>query len=83
MTIWSSRTAVNNTSWGVDRFERWTKSRDYALGSFFTDVLAYISDPKDWLGIRIKTDPAYAKNPTRWSRTKTENTTWKARTFSL
>ena len=47
------------------RTERWTKSRDYLLGSLFSTILTAITDPKDNKAIRIKTDPDYAKTTER------------------
>lgn len=59
MIVWKSRTEVN-TTWNISGRDKYkTKSRDYALGSFFDTVLTAITDPKDWYGIKIKTDPAY------------------------
>lgn len=59
MIVWKSRERVN-TTWNISgRDKRKTKSRDYALGSFFDTVLTAITDPKDWYGIKIKCDPAY------------------------
>lgn len=59
MIVRKSREEVStawNDSWR-DRYK--TKSRDYALGSFFSTILTAITDPKDWYGIKIKSDPAY------------------------
>lgn len=59
MIVWKSRSEVN-TTWNISGRDKYkTKSRDYVLGSFFDTVLTAITDPKDWYGIKIKTDPAY------------------------
>lgn len=59
MITWKNRAEVN-TAWNIQARDRYkTKSRDYALGSFFSTVLTAITDPKDWKGIKIKCDPAY------------------------
>lgn len=59
MIVRKSREEVS-TAWTDSWRDRYkTKSRDYALGSFFDAVLAAITDPKDWLGLKIKCDPAY------------------------
>ena len=55
-----------------------TKSRNYALWSFFSTVLTAITDPKDWMWIKIKTDPAYFENPT-WISRKEANNVWTSR----
>jgi hypothetical protein len=59
MIVRKSREEVS-TAWTDSWRDRYkTKSRDYALGSFFSTILTAITDPKDWYGIKIKTDPAY------------------------
>lgn len=61
-TSWHVRTETN-TSWKTSSRDRYkTKSRDYALGSFFDTVLTAITDPKDWLWLKIKCDPAYLED---------------------
>jgi len=68
MIVWKNRTPAT-VSWkenGRDKYK--TKSRNYALGSFFTTVLTAITDPKDDKGIKIKTNPAYI-----------EESAWKSR----
>jgi hypothetical protein len=57
MIVWKSRDRVNtswnsrieaNTTWNISgRDKNKTKSRKYALGSFFDTVLTAITDPKD------------------------------------
>lgn len=59
-TIWKTKS----------RIDYQTKSRNYALWSFFSTVLTAITDPKDWMGIRIKTDPAYFEDPLWRGRTR-------------
>lgn len=59
-TIWRTKS----------RIDYQTKSRNYALWSFFSTVLTAITDPKDWMGIRIKTDPAYFEDPLWRGRTR-------------
>ena len=60
MIVRKSREEKSDTSWNINSRDRYkTKSRKYALGSFFTTVLTAITDPKDWKGIKIKCDPAY------------------------
>lgn len=63
-----SRPTVNTTRKDNWRDNFATKSRDYALWSFFSSVLTMITDPKDDYGLEIKCDPAYL-----------EDSKWKAR----
>lgn len=49
----------------TDRYERWPKSRDYVLGSFFGSLLTTLTDPKDWKAMIIKSDPVYFSNTKR------------------
>ena len=63
MIVRKSREEKSDTSWKINSRDRYkTKSRKYALGSFFTTVLTAITDPKDWKWIRIKCDPAYLED---------------------
>ena len=63
MIVRKSREENSDTSWKITSRDRYkTKSRDYALGSFFDTVLTAITDPKDWLGLKIKCDPAYLED---------------------
>ena len=48
------------------------------LGSFFTQVLTAITDPKDNKAIRIKTDPRYLRD-SEFRNRKEANTSWKVR----
>jgi hypothetical protein len=48
MIVRKSREEKSDTSWKINSRDRYkTKSRKYALGSFFTTVLTAITDPKD------------------------------------
>lgn len=79
MIVRKSREEKSDTSWKINSRDRYkTKSRKYALGSFFTTVLTAITDPKDWKGIRIKCDPAYLEDSQFTQRTEA-NTQWKVR----
>lgn len=68
-TIWKTKS----------RIDYQTKSRNYALWSFFSTVLTAITDPKDWMGIRIKTDPAYFEDPLWRGRTRENESAWRSR----
>lgn len=60
MILRKSRLEVNNTSWnekGRDRYK--TKWRNYMLGSFFSNILTALTDPKDSKALKIKADPSY------------------------
>ena len=77
-TIWNDRPSID-TSWKTNwRDKRKTKSRNYMLGSFFTQVLTAITDTKDWKAIRIKTDPAYIQD-SEFRNRKEADTSWKVR----
>jgi len=81
-TDWESRERVD-TSWDDKwRLNNLTKSRNYALWSFFTAILTAITDPKDWKAIRIKTDPAYYVSPEYAGRIEEKDTQWKVHRFS-
>jgi hypothetical protein len=81
-TDWKSREDVE-TSWQDEwRLNNQTKSRNYALWSFFTAILTAITDPKDWKAIRIKTDPAYYIPPEYTWRIGEKDTQWKVHRFS-
>lgn len=68
-----------DTSWKSNsRDKRKTKSRDYALGSFFDLIKTAITDPKDWKALGIKCDPAYLADSIFKSREKAD-TSWKVR----
>ena len=59
MIVWKSRPEVS-TSWKDNSRDKYkTKSRNYALGSFFELIKTAITDPKDWKALGIKCDPAY------------------------
>ena len=77
-TIWNDRPSIN-TEWKADwRDKRKTKSRNYMLGSFFTQILTAITDTKDWKAIRIKTDPAYIWDA-EYTIRKEVDTSWRVR----
>jgi len=77
-TFWNSRIEAN-TEWKDNwRDKRKTRSRNYMLGSFFTQVLTAITDTKDWKAIKIKTDPAYLHDSDFWVREEA-TTQWKVR----
>jgi hypothetical protein len=77
-TFWNSRIEAN-TEWKDNwRDKRKTRSRNYMLGSFFTQVLTAITDTKDWKAIRIKTDPRYIRDSEFMNR-KEKDTSWKVR----
>jgi len=79
MIVRKSREEKSDTSWKINSRDRYkTKSRKYALGSFFTTVLTAITDPKDWKGIRIKCDPAYLAD-SEFRVREEATTTWKSR----
>ena len=67
-----SRTEVNTSRKDNWRINFATKSRDYALWSFFSSILTYITDPKDDMGIWIKTDPAYLEDSKRRTRQESD-----------
>lgn len=68
-----------DSSWISDRTKQATKSRKYMLWSFFTQILTAITDTKDWKALLLKSDPAYVIEPEYWTRTETNNTTYKVR----
>ena len=79
MIVRKNREENSDTSWKITSRDRYkTKSRDYALGSFFSTILTAITDPKDWYGIKIKTDPAYLHDSDYWVREEA-TTQWKVR----
>ena len=78
MIVWKSRAEVS-TSWKDNWRDKYkTKSRNYALGSFFELIKTAIIDPKDDKAIRIKTDPAYLAD-SEFRVREEATTTWKSR----
>ena len=77
-TVWKQRPSIDTERKNNWRDKRKTKSRNYMLGSFFTQVLTAITDPKDDKAIRIKTDPVYLRDSEFIGR-KEANTSWKTR----
>lgn len=76
LTSWDKRN-TNDTVWGQDRVKHMTNSRNYMLGSFFTQLLTAIIDPKDDYAIRIKTDPAYEINSADYNTRHQHQVIWK------
>ena len=60
-----NRQPANNSRKDNRREDFATKSRDYALWSFFSSVLTLITDPKDDYGLEIKCGPAYLED-SKW-----------------
>lgn len=62
-----------DTSWSENsRDKRKTKSRAYALGSFFDTLKTAITDPKDNKALWIKCDPAYVADSLYKSRVEAD-----------
>lgn len=72
MIVWKSRAEVS-TSWKDNWRDKYkTKSRNYALGSFFELIKTAITDPKDWKALGIKCDPAYLQDSLWKSRIESD-----------